>query len=91
MTKAGESCLGFLLPKQEEKSIDLQHDSNDGPANKDYKNSSQEEAGGLQLVLLKEEAECPLQSDDESQSSDKQYLQETEWSAQSLPCFVVFP
>lgn len=65
----------FLLPEQEEKAVDLQHDSDDGPANQHHQHTSQEETGGLHLVLLEEEAERPLQPDDKGKSSNKQDLQ----------------
>lgn len=61
----------FLSPEQQKETVDLQHDSNDGPANQHHKHASQEEAGGLYLVLLEEEAEGPLQPDDEGKSSNK--------------------
>lgn len=65
-----------LLPEQEEKAVDLQHDSDDGPANQHHKHTSEEETGGLHLVLLEEEAEGPLQPNDEGESSNKQDLQQ---------------
>lgn len=65
-----------LSPEQEEESINLQHNTNDGPTNQNHTHASQEETGGLHLVLLKEESKRPLQADDKGQSSNKQYLQE---------------
>ncbi len=65
----------FHLPEQKEEAVDLQHDSNDGPANEHHKHTSEEETGGLHLVLLEEEAEGSLQPNDEGKSSNKQDLQ----------------
>lgn len=59
-------------PKQEEKAVDLQHDADDGPANQHDEHAAEEEAGGLHLVLLEEEAERPLQADDKGESGHKQ-------------------
>ncbi len=67
--------LCFILPEQEEKAVDLQNNPDDGPANQHHKHTSQEETGGLHLVLLEEEAEGPLQPDDEGKSSNKKDLQ----------------
>lgn len=67
--------LCFLSPEQQKEAIDLQHHSDDGPANQHHKHTSQEETGGLHLVLLEEEAEGPLQPDDKGESSNKQDLQ----------------
>lgn len=66
----------MLSPEQEEESINLQHNANDGPTDQNHTHASQEEAGGLHLVLLKEESKRPLQADDKCQSSNKQDLQE---------------
>lgn len=74
----------FLSPEQEEKAVDLQHHSDDGPANQHHKHTSQEEAGGLHLVLLEEEAEGPLQPDDEGKSGNKQDLCRNKWAVQLL-------
>lgn len=63
-----------LLPEQEEEAIDLQHNSNDGPANEHHKHTSQKEPGGLHLVLLEEEPEGPLQPDDKRKASNEQDL-----------------
>lgn len=61
-------------PEQEEKAVDLQHDADDGPADQHDENATEEEAGGLHLMLLEEEAECPLQANDEGKSGHKQDL-----------------
>lgn len=66
---SGRCCI--LLPEQQEKAVDLQHNSDDGPANQHHKHTSEEETGGLHLVLLEEEAEGPLQPNDKGKSSDK--------------------
>lgn len=69
--------MGFLClpsPEQQKETVDLQHDPDDGPANQHHKHASQEEAGGLHLVLLEEEAESPLQPDDKGESSNKKDL-----------------
>lgn len=71
-----ESLQFLLLPEQEKKAIDLQHYSDDGPANQHHKHTSKEETGGLHLVFLEEEAEGPLQPNDKGQSSNKQNLQQ---------------
>lgn len=63
------------LPEQEEKAVDLQNNSDDGPANQHHQHTSQEETGGLHFVLLEEEAEGPLQPDDKGKSSNKKDLQ----------------
>lgn len=74
---SSSSCVFcFLSPEQQKEAIDLQHNSDDGPANQHHKHASQEEAGGLHLVFLEEEAEGPLQPDDKGQSSNKQDLQQ---------------
>lgn len=65
----------FILPEQEKKTIDLEQNSNNGPANQHHKHSSQEETGGLHLVLLEKEAEGPLKPDDKGESSNKKNLQ----------------
>lgn len=71
----------FILPEQEKKTIDLEQNSNNGPANQHHKHSSQEETGGLHLVLLEKEAEGPLKADDKGESSNKENLQKQkrEW------------
>lgn len=68
--------------EQEEKTIDLQHNANDGPANQHHKHSSQEETGGLHLVFLEKEAERPFQPNDKGESSNKQDI------SNSQECFV---
>ena len=67
-------CLLCLSPEQQKEAIDLQHNPNDGPANQHHEHTSQEETCGLHLVLLEEEAEGPLQPNDEGESSNKQDL-----------------
>lgn len=67
--------LGRSSPKQEEKAVDLQHDADNGPADQHDENATEEEAGGLHLVLLEEETERPLQANDKGQSGHKQDLQ----------------
>lgn len=69
-------------PEQQEEAVDLQHDSDDGPANQHHEHASQEETGGLHLVLLEEEAERPLQPDDEGESSNEQDI------SNSQECFI---
>lgn len=71
-----EWLLLFLSPEQQKETVDLQHNSNDGPANQHHKHASKEETGGLHFVLLEEEAEGPFQPDDEGKSSNKQDLQQ---------------
>lgn len=78
----GPHCL--LLPEQEKKAIDLQHHSNDGPANQHHKHTSEEETSGLHLVLLEEKAESPLQPDDKGESSNKQDLQQKKERGESI-------
>lgn len=70
------SNLERSTPKQEEKAVDLQHHADDGPANQHDENTTEEEAGGLHLVLLEEEAERPLQANDKGKSGHKQDLQQ---------------
>lgn len=68
--------LGWASPKQEEKAVDLQHDADDGPANQHDEDTTEEETGGLHLVLLEEEAERPLQANDKGETGHKQDLQQ---------------
>lgn len=65
-----------ISPEQEEEAVNLQHNSNNGPTNQNHAHASEEETGGLHLVLLKEEAKRPFQPDNKGQSSYKEYLQE---------------
>lgn len=67
--------LGRSSPKQEEEAVDLQHDADDGPADQHDENTTEEEAGGLHLVLLEEETERPLQANDKGESGHKQDLE----------------
>lgn len=67
--------MKFVSPEQEEEAVDLKHNSNNGPTNQNHAHASQEETGGLHLVLLKEEAKCPFQPDDKGQPRNKEYLQ----------------
>lgn len=69
-------------PEQEKKTIDLEQNSNNGPANQHHKHSSQEETGGLHLVLLEKEAEGPLKADDKGESSNEENI------SNSQKCFV---
>lgn len=69
-------------PKQEEKAVDLQHHSDDGPADQNHQHTTQEEAGGLHFMFLEEETEGPLQPDDKGKSSNKQDI------SNSQECFV---
>lgn len=61
-------------PEQEKESVNLQHNTNNGPPDQDHTHAPQEETGGLHLVFLEKEAKRPLQPDDKGQSSHKQYL-----------------
>lgn len=70
------SNLEWSTPKQEEEAVDLQHDTDNWPANQHDENTTEEEAGGLHLVLLEEEAERPLQTNDKGKSGHKQDLQQ---------------
>lgn len=70
--------MNFMSPEQEEEAVDLQHNSNNGPANQDHAHAPQEETGGLHLVLLKEEAKRPFQPDDKGQPGNEENLQEEE-------------
>ena len=65
-----------MSPEQEKEAIDLQHNPNNGPTNQNHAHASKEEAGGLHLVLLKEEAKRPLQPYYKGQPGNKEYLQE---------------
>ena len=38
-------------PEQKEEAVDFQHHAYDGPADEHHKHTTQEEAGGLHLVL----------------------------------------
>lgn len=62
-------------PEQQKETIDLQHDADDGPTDEHHKHAAKEEARSFHLVLLEEEAEGPLQPDDEGEASNKQDLQ----------------
>lgn len=66
----------FVLcsPEQQKETVDLQHDSNNWPANQHHKNAAKEETGGFHFVLLEEEAESPFEANDEGKSSNKQDL-----------------
>lgn len=70
--------MNFTSPEQEEEAVNLQDNSNNGPAYQDHTHTPEEETGGLHLVLLKEEAKRPFQPDDKGQPSNEEYLQEEE-------------
>lgn len=70
--------MNFPSPEQEEEAVNLQDNSNNGPAYQDHTHTPEEETGGLHLVLLKEEAKRPFQPDDKGQPSNEEYLQEQE-------------
>lgn len=70
--------MNFTSPEQEEEAVNLQDNSNNGPAYQDHTHTPEEETGGLHLVLLEEEAKRPFQPDDKGQPSNEEYLQEEE-------------
>lgn len=69
-------------PEQEEEAVNLQDNSNNGPAYEDHTHTPEEETSGLHLVLLKEEAKRPFQPDDKGQPSNEEYI------SNSQECFV---
>lgn len=78
-------------PEQEEEAVDLQNNSDDGPAEQHHKHSSQEEAGGFRFVSLEEESERALQADDERKARDeqnlhgKQMVRSLDWTSAGFP------
>lgn len=57
-------CPHSRLPEQEKKAVDLQHNTNNWPADQDHKHTSQKEACGFKFVPLEKESEGALQADD---------------------------
>lgn len=68
------SCNGCLPEKQEE-AIELEANPNNGPADQNDQHTTEEETGGLHLVLLKEEPEGPLETNDKCQTYHKKNLE----------------
>lgn len=62
-------------PEKKEKSIDLQHNTYDGPSDEHHKHSSQKETSGFHFMPLEKESKCPFQSDNKRQTCNKQDLQ----------------
>lgn len=59
-------------PEEEDKSIHLQENPQDGPPDEHNEHPSQEKTGRFQLMSLEEEAEGPLQANHKGQAHHKQ-------------------